>query len=58
MTAKFENYSKLVLNGQNSVEPEGKQYTDNGAMEIYGCSFQVPSCLNQIRTNGNITITD
>ena len=56
MTAKLENYSKLVPNGQNLMECEGKQYTDIRAMKLYGCSFQAPSCLTQTRTDGNATV--
>ena len=53
MTAKFENYSKLVPNGQNLME----QYTNIGAMKLYGYTFQAPSCLTWTRTDGNAIVT-
>ena len=55
MTAKFENYSKLVPNEQkfdgtlNDIPIR--------AMKLYGCSFQATSCLTQAETDGNATVT-
>ena len=31
-------------------------YTHNRAIELYGCSFQAPSCLTQTKTDGTAMI--
>ena len=58
MTTKLELFQICAKSKwANLMELEGKQCTDVGAMKLYGCGFQAPSCLTWTRTDGNVTVT-